>query len=144
MIPIHVKVTPKRFQSDSKIHVTIFPDCLVPFFSFFPSFALSRLSSVTLPFFHPALFIRSFLPSFLVSLFPSLPLSPFPSFTLALLLRPSFRYFRIPIFILSFLPYFGHKYRSRASESIYKSKMARPPSLKASKPRSASAGFAKR
>ena len=80
MTPNDVKVTPKRFQSDSKIHVTIFPDCLVPFFSFFPSFALSRLSSVTLPFFHPALFIRSFDPSCPRSLFPSFLLFLFPPF----------------------------------------------------------------
>ena len=80
MIPIHVKVTPKRFQSYSKVHVTIFPGCLVSFFSFFPSFTLSRVSSVTLPFFNAGLFIRSFDPSCPRSLFPSSLLFLFPTF----------------------------------------------------------------
>ena len=65
----------------------MYPSSLIAFFTPFPSFPLSRLSSVPLPFFHPALLIRSFdpscprswFPSFLLFLFPPFLRSPLPS-----------------------------------------------------------------
>ena len=141
--------TPFRLSSflPSSFHSSTLPSILTSFnLSFFPAFRSFPpfLLASLLPSLHLSLpaFLHAFMPCFLHPLPPFLP-SFFASFLLSFL--TSF----LPVFSPSLLPsrhLFTPSFQSSSSKqfkAVSSQRNAKPASLEASKPQSASAGFAK-